>query len=311
MSSDATRDPSIESPASMSVPAAGGVATGLVTVAIFVGALSLRSKLVFGLLVLAAVFIPLEKAFALRPQKLFRRGWATDLVHFVVNNLLTVVGIAIAVIVAGSLLRLAVPASTRAAIHHQPGWLQFVEAILLAELGAYWGHRATHRLPILWRFHKVHHSIEEMDWLASGRLHPVDQAFTRSCAILPIFALGFTRTTFGALLVFTTFLALFIHANVQLTFGVLRWVISTPEFHHWHHANDPTAYNSNFAGEFPWIDALFGTLCLPSQRMPVQYGIADEVPDGYLHQLAWPFRRHESTQLLAGTSSSIKRLPRE
>ncbi len=153
---------------------------------------------------------------------------ATDLVHFVVNNLLTVVGIAIAVIVAGSLLRLAVPASTRAAIHHQPGWLQFVESILLAELGAYWGHRATHRVPILWRFHKVHRSIEEMDWLASGRLHPVDQAFTRSCAILPIFALGFTRTTFGAFLVFTTFLALFIHANVRLTFGVLRWVISTP-----------------------------------------------------------------------------------
>jgi sterol desaturase/sphingolipid hydroxylase (fatty acid hydroxylase superfamily) len=276
--------------------APGGMLTGLITLAVFVGALSIRSGLVFGLVVLTAVFIPLEKAFALRPQRVLRRRWATDVVHFVVNNLVTTAGIVVAVIVAGSLLRVIVPSATRSAIHHQPGWSQLVAAVLVAELGAYWGHRAAHRAPFLWRFHKVHHSIEEMDWLASGRLHPVDQAFTRSCAILPVFALGFTRATFGAFLVFTTLQALFIHANVRFTFGPLRWVLSTPEFHHWHHADDPAAYNSNFAGEFPWVDALFGTLHLPRGERPARYGIADEVPDGYLRQLAWPFRHNLQSQ---------------
>ena len=74
--------------------------------------------------------------------------------------------------------------------------------------------------------------------------------------------LGFTRGTFGALLVVFTLQALFIHANVRFTFGPLRYVFATPEFHHWHHAADPRAYNSNFAGELPVIDKLFGTLHL-------------------------------------------------
>jgi sterol desaturase/sphingolipid hydroxylase (fatty acid hydroxylase superfamily) len=263
---------------------------GLATTAVFLGALAVRSGLVFGIVVVAAVFIPLERVFGLHPQRVFRKGWATDVVHFVVNNLLTTAGVIAAVVVAGTLLKALVPDSLRTAIAHEPSWLQFVEAFLIAELGGYWGHRATHTVPLLWRFHKVHHSISEMDWLAAARLHPIDQAFTRSCFILPLYALGFTRATFGAFLVFTTFQALFIHANVRLTFGPLRWVVATPEFHHWHHANEPAAYNSNFAGEFPWIDWVFGTLHLPTGERPARYGIDDAVPDGYLRQLAWPFR---------------------
>jgi sterol desaturase/sphingolipid hydroxylase (fatty acid hydroxylase superfamily) len=272
--------------------------------ALLLAALTVRDRLVFGVVVVAAVFVPLEKAFALRRQRVFRRGWRTDLVHFVVNNLLTFVGIAAAVIVVGSAMKMSVPSSSRLAIHHQPGWLQFFEAVLLAELGGYWVHRASHRVPFLWQFHKVHHSIQEMDWLASARLHPVDQAFTRSCAILPIFALGFSRATFGAFLVYTTFQALFIHANVRLRFGALRWVISTPEFHHWHHADDPAAYNSNFAGGIPLFDALFGTLRLPKDQMPRRYGIGEELPAGYLRQLVWPFQHERSAALVVASARS-------
>ena len=72
------------------------------------------------------------------------------------------------------------------------------------------------------------------------------------------------------------------HANVRLTFGPLRWLIATPQFHHWHHAREPEAYNSNYAGEFPAVDALFGTLYLPVQRWPTQYGIDEHEPAGYL-----------------------------
>jgi sterol desaturase/sphingolipid hydroxylase (fatty acid hydroxylase superfamily) len=270
---------------------ASGILGGTVTLLLLLGALTAHSQILFGLVVVSAIFIPLERAFALRPQRVFRRGWRTDLAHFVVNNLLTTIGVVALVVAVGSLLRIGVPSGIRSGIAGQPRWAQFCEALLVAEVGTYWGHRASHGISFLWRFHKVHHSIEEMDWLAAARLHPVDQAFIRSCAVLPLYALGFTRATLGVFLVFTTFQALFIHANVRLRFGPLRWLVGTPELHHWHHANDVAGYNSNFAGEFPWIDWLFGTLHLPRDQMPARYGIDDASPEGYLRQLAWPFRR--------------------
>ena len=272
---------------------AGGIALGVATTTLFVAALLVRGGIVFGLVVLAAVFIPLERLFALRPQRVLRAGWRTDLVHFVVNTLLANLALVVPVVVVGLGLRAAVPVSLRHDIAREPALLQFAEAFLLAELCGYAAHRAAHQVPLLWRFHKVHHSIREMDWLASAHLHPLDSVWTKSCVVLPLFALGFSRATFGGFLIVTTVQAIFIHANLRFRFGPLRWLVATPQFHHWHHSNLPDAYNTNFAGEFPWIDALFGTLYLPKGRMPAAYGIDEEQPSGYLRQLAWPFRARQ------------------
>lgn len=259
------------------------------TGALLVGALVVRGRVVIGLLVVAAVFVPMERVLALRPQRVLRAGWRTDLVHFVVDGALTTIGLVLVVIVVGGLLRALVPDSVRHAIGAQPAFVQFALGLVIAEVGGYWGHRASHRVPWLWRFHRLHHSIEEMDWLAAARLHPVDQVFTRSCFVVPLFALGFSRATFGAFLVFATFQALFVHANVRVRFGPLRYVVATPQFHHWHHAAERGAYDSNFAGELPVLDAVFGTLRMPA-HWPERYGIDERAPSGYLHQLAWPFR---------------------
>lgn len=272
------------------------VSVTVATVTLVLAAFAIRSNLAFGLVLLALVFVPLERIWSLDPQRILRKGWKTDLVHFAVNNLFTIVGLVAAVVVLGGVLHAAVPQGARDAVAGQPLWLQAVEALAFAEVAQYWAHRASHRVPLLWRFHKVHHSITELDWLAAARLHPVDQVFSRSCIVIPLFALGFTRGTFGALLVVFTAQAIFIHANVRFTFGPLRQVVATPEFHHWHHAADPRAYNSNFAGELPVLDRIFGTLHLPARdgsdgpRWPDGYGIAEPVPDGYLAQMAWPFR---------------------
>ena len=267
-----------------------GVVLAVATSAVLVAALLVRGGAVLGLVVLAAIFVPLERLFALHPQRVLRSGWRTDLVHFVVNNLLANLALVVPVVVVGLGLRAAVPSAVRHDIAGEQAWLQFAEAFLLAEICGYAAHRAAHQVPLLWRFHKVHHSIREMDWLAAAHLHPLDSVWARSCVVLPLFALGFSRATFGGFLVFTTFQAIFIHANVRLQFGPLRWVVATPAFHHWHHSNVPEAYNTNFAGEFPWIDALFGTLYLPKGQMPSRYGIDEQQPAGYLRQLAWPFR---------------------
>jgi sterol desaturase/sphingolipid hydroxylase (fatty acid hydroxylase superfamily) len=168
--------------------------------------------------------------------------------------------------------------------------VQIVAGFAITTVGGYAGHRAAHEVPLLWRFHRVHHSIRDMDWLAANHLHPLDETFGRSAAVLPLYALGFGRVSLGAFVILITVQAIFIHANVRISWGPLRWVIATPQFHHWHHGREPEAYNTNFAGEFPVLDALFGTLYLPADRWPAQYGIDDVEPDGYLRQLAWPLR---------------------
>ncbi len=212
------------------------------------------------------------------------------MVHYLINGAALKVGLVGAVAVVGTLLRAFVPVPFRAAIAASPGWVQIVAVLAIATVGGYAGHRAAHEVPLLWRFHRVHHSVREMDWLAANHLHPLDQIFIRSAAVLPLYAMGFGRVSLGAFVVLTTLQAIFIHANVRLTFGPLSWVIATPQFHHWHHAREPQAYNSNYAGEFPAVDALFGTLYLPAHRWPAQYGIDDSEPAGYLRQLVWPLR---------------------
>jgi sterol desaturase/sphingolipid hydroxylase (fatty acid hydroxylase superfamily) len=174
------------------------------------------------------------------------------------------------------------------------GQLPSVAAVVLAALivliGQYWGHRLTHEVPFLWRFHAVHHSIENMDWLASARLHPIDQVFTQGVVVIPLYLLGFTGNVFGGVLVFFTFLALFQHANVRLRFPVVRWVINTPEWHHWHHAIDAEAIDKNFGT--PVIDKLFGTAYMPRDRWPSGFGTPDPVPPvSYARQLAYPFTK--------------------
>ncbi len=268
----------------------GGVLLVVLTALVILAALSVRSQIVFGLAVLAVIFVPLERLFALHPRRVLRHGWRTDVVHYLVNGAALRIGLLVSVVVFGGVLRVFVPAPLRDAVAASPGWVQLTAGLAIAMIGAYAGHRAAHEVPLLWRFHRVHHSIREMDWLAANHLHPLDETFIRSVAVLPLYALGFGRVSLGAFVIVITLQAIFIHANVRANFGPLRWVIGTPQFHHWHHAREPQAYNSNYAGELPFLDALFGTLYFPADRWPAQYGVDDTEPDGYLRQLAWPFR---------------------
>lgn len=253
----------------------------------------LVAQALFGLVVAIVIFVPLERLFALRrEQRVLREGWRTDVTHFLVTGRLVDVGLIVAVIVPAALLHVLVAPFTAPLVTAQPWGLQFAEALLVASIGGYVGHRLTHTVPLLWNFHRVHHSIEQMDWLAAPRLHPIDSIFTRAVAALPLVALGFTKETFGAYLVFLTLQAIFVHSNVRLKFGPLRWVFGTPEWHHWHHAADAAAYNKNFSAELPWLDVLFGTAYMPKGVRPTAFGLqATEppVPLGWWAHMKHPF----------------------
>ncbi|MFI5047876.1 MAG: sterol desaturase family protein [Acidimicrobiia bacterium] len=249
-------------------------------------ALVVRPNAVVGIALLFVLFVPLEKAFALRAQRVFRRGLVTDLTHLLVNTTLVAIA-AVVLVVIGSLPLIWVRSFDIAG--SLPTAVAIPLAVVLVFVGSYWGHRLTHTVPFLWRFHSVHHSIEQMDWVASGRLHPLDSAFTQAFTIMPLFLLGYGAGAFAGVAVFITLLALFQHANVRLRFPGLRWVINTPEWHHWHHAIDGDARDTNFG--LPIVDLAFGTAFLPKGRRPEGFGIHDPVPEGYLRHLAYPFAR--------------------
>ncbi len=252
---------------------------------------------VLGVLSTAALFVPLERAFALRrEQGPFRRGWLTDTQYFFMSHalvqLMSVLVLAPAVALGDAL---AVPAMQRA-VQSLPLLVQFALCVLLADLAQYWVHRAFHAVPWLWRFHEVHHSAERMDWIAGSRLHLVDVVVTRGLVLLPLIVAGFDQRAVFAYLALVSFHAVFIHANFAPRARWLERWIAMPRFHHWHHAIDKAAVDRNFAVHLPMLDRWFGTHYLPGDAWPQGYGVPGvHAPDGYVRQLVWPLRRREAT----------------
>jgi len=245
------------------------------------------------LIVYSLVFLPLERLFARLPEQgVFRASWRTDLTYFFVSAVLVQLTTVLTLKPAMVLFDWAAIPTVQQSIRSLPGVLQFLLLILIADFTQYWVHRSFHAVPFLWRFHAVHHSAEQMDWLAGSRLHLVDVAVTRGLTYVPIHVLGFADGPLFAYLVVVSAQATFIHANVRFTFGPLRWLVATPQFHHWHHASDAEGVDKNFAVHLPVLDLVFGTAHLPD-RWPSGYGISggSTPPDGYLEQLLWPFRR--------------------
>jgi sterol desaturase/sphingolipid hydroxylase (fatty acid hydroxylase superfamily) len=248
---------------------------------------------VLNLLLYSAVFVPLERFFALRAeQPVFRRQWIVDLTYFFVNSLLIEVLTILTLQPALIFFGWARVDAVTSAVGSLPLVLALPLLLLVADLTQYWVHRTFHVVPFLWRFHAVHHSAEEMDWLAGSRLHLVDVIVTRGLTYVPIFVLGFSREALAVYVFLVAAQATFIHANVRWEFRPVRKLIATPGFHHWHHSAEREAVDKNFAVHTPIWDLLFGTYYYPD-RWPSAYGLHQRVsmPARWLTQFLHPFRR--------------------
>jgi sterol desaturase/sphingolipid hydroxylase (fatty acid hydroxylase superfamily) len=258
-------------------------------------------RLALWLLILSVIFIPLEKLFGSQPKKIFRPDFLTDLGYYLLNSIapkfLLALPTAWLALAANSL----VPAEIRAWGGSLSVWPRFVLTMAVAEFGIYWGHRMMHEVPFLWRFHAIHHSAAQLDWLVNTRAHPVDMVLPRLCGFIPMYALGLVQPlgenldwVLLAVLFVSVLWGFFIHANLRWRFGWLEWLITTPAFHHWHHTNDGPSYiNKNYSAMLPWVDWLFGTLYLP-KAFPEKYGINKPMTPGLLNQLVYPFAWRKS-----------------
>lgn len=245
------------------------------------------------LLVLTAVFVPMERIFPYRrEQSVFRRGWVTDLQHFFVSHLLVQLLTYLTLLPATVLFAWMTGPQLQAAVQSQPLWLQFIEVMIVADLAEYAIHRTFHTTPWLWRIHAVHHSVDHMDWIAGSRLHLLEIVIIRGGTFMPLYLLGFAQPAVYAYLAFVSFHAVFLHTNTGFRLGWLEHVIAMPRFHHWHHSSQVEALDKNFALHFPLIDQIFGTKYLPKDQWPTTYGVLGyRLPEGWWAQLLWPFRK--------------------
>ncbi|MFN9449951.1 MAG: sterol desaturase family protein [Rubrivivax sp.] len=237
------------------------------------------------------IFIFIEKLFPLRKdQPVFRPAWQTDFQHFIVNHLLIGFVLLAVNLLVHRLFGWAVHGDLQDWVRGLNFWVALFLIILVADLVQYATHRAYHEVPLLWRLHAVHHSAKHMDWIAGSRQHLLEIVLTRTLVLAPIYVLGFAKEVIDTYIIVVGLQAVFNHANVNVRLGPLRYLIVTPNFHHWHHSQDTEAIDRNYAAHFAFIDHLFGTAVQSPREWPARYGVqGDYVPDGFWGQLKFPF----------------------
>ena len=247
--------------------------------------------MVLDLILIASLFISMERVSRLREQQgVFRLGWQLDLTHYVVNHLFNGLMIYLIYLPSQAVMNW-LGFDTAGQVLAWPLPMQVLAIVFVTDFAQYWVHRASHQLPLLWRFHKVHHSAEVMDWLAGSRLHFVDILLTRSLVLIPMVVLGFSQEAINIYLPLLALQSVFNHCNVNYPLGFLRKWVVTPQFHHWHHTRNAALIDKNFSVSLPLFDLLFGTYYCPRGKWPESYGLAQpEFYDSYYAHLVWPFQ---------------------
>lgn len=250
--------------------------------------------LILDLFIMALIFVPIELAFPKnKSQSKFHPEWRTDLVYFGISHLAIQLFGVITQKPAEAFFGWMDLEQIQLWVKGLPFVVELFLALFLTDLFQYWAHRIFHTHHYLWRFHSIHHSIQNMDWLAGSRLHFIDIFFTRSISYIPLYVLGFSTLTFNVSIIFIAIHTVLIHANTSINFGFLKYILTTPQYHHWHHCKEPRYYGKNFAVVFPFIDRVFGTYYLPNNVWPEETGLSEaSFPKGFIKQLGFPFTRN-------------------
>jgi sterol desaturase/sphingolipid hydroxylase (fatty acid hydroxylase superfamily) len=261
-------------------------------------AAGIAATLAFGLSPLAAVFAlfvlvtPFEKLFPRHRQRVRRPYVGTDIAWGILRVPLSVAGVVVGALVGIASLLWLPGLLLRPLVTALPNGMRALLGVVLFDLVTYWAHRWSHEVPLLWRFHQIHHSTETLDWVSGFRGHPLDGALIGPPFLLLI-AAGFSPKFTGLLAAVQIITGIFLHANVRWRWRLLQRVVITPEFHHWHHSNEPAAHNTNYSVFLPVWDIVFGTYRVPRDQRPQRYGVSGHVPEGLLPQLLHPFRGME------------------
>jgi sterol desaturase/sphingolipid hydroxylase (fatty acid hydroxylase superfamily) len=254
--------------------------------------------LVGWLAAMALLFGVFERLRPARSQRFLRRDLGVDLAYYFLSGIVPAFAVAAATVAVSWVVSGWVPTRFMTTVAELPLGLRVALLIVVGDAAYYGIHRASHVVPWLWRFHRIHHSPTELDWLVNTRAHPVDLMVARVVPLVPLLVFGLRQpglrdmeAVAALYLTLTTVWAFFVHANVRVRLGPLEHVITSPAFHHWHHHQEAgVPQHCNFASLLPVLDRLFGTWHLPRDRLPKVYGAADPLPPTLAGQLLSPFR---------------------
>lgn len=157
-----------------------------------------------------------------------------------------------------------------------PAWAQFVVGFLLLDLFFYYWHLLNHRIPLLWRFHNVHHIDPALDVSSGFRFHFGEVLFSTLFRVVQVSVIGMSFTTFAVYELVFQANTLFHHSNLRLPIRLERWlnkVIVTPRMHGIHHSQVRRETNSNYGVVFPWWDKLHRTLGLNIPQSEIEIGV--------------------------------------
>ncbi len=242
---------------------------------------------------LAAVLLILERVMP------FERAWlkpdgqiGADIAHTVLNK--GIVQIIAAAIVAMGMAHVVNPAAAGPWPTAWPLAAQVILALVIAEAGFYAAHRLAHEWPRLWRFHAVHHSVEKLWIVNTGRFHFVDTLASVALSQPLLYLAGAPKPIFLWVAAITAFIGILTHCNVDMRSGPLNLIFNTPQLHRWHHSRVMREGNSNYGENLVLFDHLFATFYFPARRPPVNIGINEHMAATFLGQLRQPFMRQRA-----------------
>jgi len=174
-------------------------------------------------------------------------------------------------------------------LNQLPLWVQALLVMLVMDFMQYGTHRLFHTGK-LWKFHAIHHSPINVDWLTCSRFHPVNVIVHSTLVAVIVSAMGFSPYVWAIIGPFNMIYSPLVHANLNWTYGPFRYFLASPVFHRWHHTHMKEGGSSNFAPTFPFIDIMFGTYYDPKDKKPTIFGAEnDPVPENIIGQLIYPF----------------------
>lgn len=169
-----------------------------------------------------------------------------------------------------------------------PLWLALPVFVLVRDFLEFLYHYASHRIPVLWAMHSLHHSDPEMTALTTNRHFWGDQLVK---AVTIWSAMTMLTTSTDTLMLIYAGMSLynyFVHANLRIDFGRWSWLLNSPAYHRRHHSKLPAHYDTNFAALFPIWDVLFGTYRRPDGWPPC--GLDEGAPESWGDLAIWPLR---------------------
>lgn len=175
-----------------------------------------------------------------------------------------------------------------------PGWVQLFIMFIIADFIRWNVHRMLHRVPWMWEFHKVHHSVKQMGFAAQFKFHFMETIIYKSIQYIPLAMIGFGIQEFFVVHMFTVFVGHLNHANLDWDYGNAGYLFNNPKIHIWHHAKKlPSShpYGMNFGLTLSIWDYLFGTAYMPSSGKNIELGFngEDGFPGTFMGQIKFPF----------------------